>query len=162
MNKKRQIALKYVGLKLSEYDPAMAQAKAVQGEQNYLAWLGSMKVSHLKPDFKATLEALIRKRHGVKPHRCVFYNPTVKQWVTDLLCKYTQEDVLDVFAQASGLSKEAFRKGLFGKNLLTRPLIEDLVDLLEQATGKKLTDVGYKKDEDTYSYLRIAEFFANV
>lgn len=157
----KQSVLNFVGSKLAESDPAMAQAKAMQGDK-YLEWIGKMPLSTLKPALKASVEASVRYRLDLKPHKCAFYAPTINQWITDLLGRYTKDDVLEIFVQASGLNKKAFRTGTFGKNLMTRPLIEDLVEILEQATGRKLDDAGYKKDEDDYPYQRIATCFANV
>ncbi len=159
---KKKLIIKYVGLKMAKLEPIVAEAKHVWDEQNYLNFVESLDV-HKDVDLalKCQIEAVLRKRFNLAAHKCVFYKPTIGQWISDLIGHFTEDDIFCVFSQASGLSLACFKEGTIGSNTLNRPFLEDLVELLEMATGKKLLRYGHLYHlPDSYSYAELAHFFA--
>ena len=159
---KKNLIMKYVAKKLADVNEEAAEMKSVFGDEAYLEIVKGNLVSDLSPKFKADMEAFLRKRFGLKKHDCVFMKPTVAQWIADLTGQFSEEDVCDVFVQRSGITAEVFRTKTYGDNILNRPFLEDIVEMLEAATGKNLTDAGYLTWDDKYAYVDIAKFFAAV
>lgn len=159
---RKNLIIKYVAKKLANVNEEAAEMKRVFGDEAYLEIVRGNLVSDLSPKFKAEMEAFLRKRFGLKEHKCVFTTPTVEQWIADLTGLFSEDDVYDVFVQHSGISDELIRTKTYGDNILNVPFVVDIVDMLEEATGKRLTDKGYLTWDDKYSYAEIAKFFAAV
>lgn len=160
---KKALILKYVAKKLAKSDTTAAEIQRAFGNEAYLEIVKTSLISELPVSFKIKMEDFLRNRFALKKHRCVFYHePTVEQWIADLTGQFSEDEVFAVFEQASGLSAEKFRTMTFKSNLLDRPFLEDIVEMLEDATGKKLIDTDYLLDNDNYPYAAIPKFFATV
>lgn len=160
---KKSLILKYVAHKLAKYDNVAAEMQRAFGKETYLEVVKSSLISELPVSFKIKMEVFLRNRFALKKHRCVFYSePTVEQWIADLTGQFSEDEVFAVFEQASGLSAEKFRTMTFKSNLLDRPFLEDIVEMLEDATGKKLVAADYLTDNDDYPYAAIPAFFATA
>lgn len=158
---KKSLIIKYVAKKLTQVEPALNETQKVFGNIAYLEIVKGSLVSELPPKFKAEIEALLRKRFNLKQHACVFSaEMTVEQWIADITGLFSEEDILAIFSQISGVPVDTFRKAAYGSNILNRPFLEDIVEMLEAATGRKLTDEGYLSYNDMYAYADIAKFFA--
>ena len=159
---KKNLIVKYVAQKLAKTSEAAAEMKRVFGNETYLEIIRTNLISDLPPEFRAEIESMLKKRFGIKPHKCAFMAPTVEQWIADLTGLFSEEDVYNVFAQSSGLAPEKFHNAKYGDNLIDRFFLEDIVEMLEASTGRRLTDVGYLTYNDGYTYAQIAKFFTTV
>ena len=159
---KKNLIIKYMAKKLANANKAAAEMKRVFGDECYLEMLSENLVSDLPPKFKSDMEKFLRKRFGFKKHKCVFMTPTVRQWVADLTGEFSEDDIYGVFVQRSGVSDELIRTKRYADNILNVPFVVDIVDMLEEATGKELKDRGYLTNDDAFAYADIAKFFATV
>ncbi len=147
---------------MAKLEPIVAEAKGALDEGEYIRFLENLDVdANIDSVLKCEIETLLRKRFNLVPHKCVFYKPTIGQWVSDLIGRFSVDDVYCVFTQASGLPLDYFKNGTIGDNFINRPFLEDLTELLEAATGKQLSRCGYLFHlPDSYSYAELAHFFA--
>ncbi|MBR2300306.1 MAG: hypothetical protein IJ870_07050 [Alphaproteobacteria bacterium] len=157
--------VKYIGYKLALNEPLIAEAKKTWQEEEYLRFVAECKaLTELEPAFREEIEATLRKRFGLVAHKCIFYNPSVEQWVADVTGQLTEEDIMDALSQMSGVKKERLEKANIYDNTLFFPFVEDMVELFEGATGKHLLN----KDgrlwhlPETYTYRELAQFFATI
>ena len=159
------LILKYVGNKLAKKEPMIADAKKGWSEEDFLNFIAECKaLREFEPEFRADIEATLRKRFNLPAHKSIFYNPTAEQWIKDITGQLTEDDILDALSQMSGLSRSVFEKARLSDNTLYLPFIEDMVELFEGATGKKMLDEdGHLWDFlEKYSYRELAHFFATA
>ncbi len=158
---KKKLIIKYVGQKMAKLEPIVAEAKQIWDEKKYVEFVESLDAcKDVDLSLKRQIEVILRKRFDLVPHKCVFYKPTIGQWISDLIGRYTTDDILCAFSQASGLPVECFKEGTIG-DILNRPFLEDLVELLEVATGRKLLKYGHLYHlSDSFTYAQLAAFFA--
>ncbi len=161
---KKKLIIKYVGLKLGKFEPIVAEAKSIFSETEYEDFVASINVNkEMDSSLKHEIEAVLRKRFQLGAHKCIFYMPTVGQWIADLIGKLTKDDILEALCQASGMTLNDFKGKTFGSNVLNVPFLEDLIELFEGATGKKLLRYGHLYHlGDSYTYDELAEFFATA
>ena len=132
---KKKLILKYVAHKLAMIDEVAAEAKSSFSSEEYVSIVKGSLASELPPKFRLEIEDIIRKRFSLRRHESLFLKPTVEQWIADLTGQLSVNDVYSVFAQLSGLSADTFRTARYGDNILNRPFLEDIVEMLEAATG---------------------------
>jgi len=160
---KLSLIIKYIGYKLALGEPKLQQAKQDWGEEDYLRLIAQCRAAELDPAFKADIEATLRRRFNLHPHKGIFYDPSVEQWVKDVMGQLSKDDIFDSLCQMSGLKRSDFEKATIGNNVLNLPFLEDLVELFEGSTGKEMLRNGHLWHvSPKFSYDELAEFFATV
>ena len=129
-------------------------------EKEFIEHAMNLQASEMPSSLKVELEIRLRRRFGLKRHKSIFYNPTVRQWLTDLTGTYHPEDILSAFNQATGLKPSLFIEANIGDTIINRLFLIDLVEILEEATGRQLLkDDSLDYLGDSFSYLEMADFF---
>lgn len=107
-------------------------------EQYRLAVLDT-PLTLLNPELVAHFKDVIGRRYQLDPtRRLLFPHPTIRQWLFDLAGEYQPDDIMDYLSQASGAKVSELRTSGIESTLLDRPFVIDLVDHLEEVTGKVL------------------------
>lgn len=107
-------------------------------EQYRLAVLDT-PLALLDPKMVASFKDVIGRRYQLDPtRRLLFPHPTIRQWLFDLAGEYQPDDIMDYLSQASGAKISELRTSGIESTLLDRPFVIDLVDHLEEVTGKVL------------------------
>jgi len=159
----KSLLLKYVAHKLAKLDERTAQVKKKLSEKEYLQMISEIKLFSLDPVFVTEIEATMRKRLKRKLHKCLFCQPTVGQWIADLTGELTVDEILEACSQVSGVDTEELKVSQIRHGSMNCWTFDYLVDLLEDSTGKELSERGwyhYLTPQSTYQEL--ANFFATV
>lgn len=155
---------RYICRKLQKTDEIYAFLAEHVGKQEFFSMVLDTKISDLSPEFLSWHRAVIERKFGLPKRRLLFPRPTVRQWIFDLAGEYQPEDVMDFFVQSSGASKAMLTKNNIESTVIDHPFLIDLVDRLEEATGKVLHDPRERDFPLRYlgnvSYLDLADYFS--
>lgn len=117
------------------YERLFSEGKAEQYRLEVL----DTPLALLDPKMVAHFKDVIGRRYKLEQtRRLLFPRPTIRQWLFDLAGDYQPDDILDYFSQASGAKVSELRTSGIESTLLDRPFVIDLVDHLEEVTGKVL------------------------
>lgn len=143
---------KYICRKLRMTDDLYGIMAERVGKQAFFSAVLDSKIAKLDPEFIKWHQHVIERRYKLNPKRkLLFPKPTVRQWIMDLAGDYQPDDMLEFFAQSSGISVAVLQKANIESTVLDRPFLIDLVDKLEAATGKSLNNM--KENDFPLRYL---------
>jgi hypothetical protein len=156
---------RYFCRKLRKEDNLFAIIATTMDEQKFTFTALNTKMSRLDPEFVKWHKRVIERKFGLNPKRkLLFPDPNVRQWIFDLAGEYQPDDLVDFFAQASGLSVKRLRRATIEDTLIDRPFLIDLVERLEEATGKTLSDPREPEFPLRYlgdvTFVDLAEYFS--
>ncbi len=158
----RKLIYTYVAYKMAFNDKLFAAVKETTSKEHFIETAMEAPLAKISPELRKKLEELFVRRFGLSKHPSIFYKPrTVRQWLHDLFALYTTEDILTALSQHSGMREDLLKRSTIGQ-ILDRPFLIELVEKFEEATGKTLLagdDLSYL-DDDKYTYLQMAQFFA--
>ena len=157
----------YIAKKVAMRYPMFAFAKETMSKESYQSLVLSKKASYFSEEMLNGAKAAIVSRFNIKDHRKIFKNPTLAQWISDVLGNWSQQDIMAFFSERSGFSATKFENSTIGDTVLNRPFLISLVEELEDATGKILCNyaapdmpLAYLGEDTTYG--EIASFFSNT
>ena len=148
---KLELIQAYIAKKVAIRYQEFAFARATMSLADYHALVMNKKAKTFDAEFLENLKNIITHRYKIKEHKTMFKNPTLSQWISDITGTWQQHDVLAFFAERSGISTERLKKSNTGDCTLYRGLFIDLVEELENITGKTLGD--NSDSIDPYAYL---------
>ena len=154
----------YVAKKVTTRHPDLAWARETMSREDYHCMVLGKKVYGFNPKVLMDAQATIVRRFGLKEHNAMFQYPTLRQWISDITCTWSKEDILAYFVERCGLCLQTLQKATIGGNTICRDYLIGLVEDLEDITGKQLGDsniddpLAYLGDNITYD--EIAEFFS--
>ncbi len=158
---KKNLIEKYVGLKVAQSDDFMSQLKETMAPADYIRKVMNLPLNVISSALKNFMEDRICKRYNIQRKSSIYYNPTIGQWLHEILEPYQAADFIEALSQASGLKPALFRKSTIGETVLPRWFLIDQVESFEAATGRLLLkdgDLAYLGED--YSYVELARFFA--
>lgn len=155
----------YVAKKVAMRYPEFKFAQETMAKASYLNMVLNKKANQFDSEMLKSAKAAIMSRYRIKEHPMIFTDPTLRQWISDVLGNYSQQDILNFFAEKSGLNVQRIAKATIGDGIINIPFLETIIEELELVTGKMLLDnedsflypLAYIDDEITYS--EIASFF---
>ena len=156
----------YVAKKVAMRYPEFQFAQETMAKADYLNIVLNKKANQFDAEMLKSAKAAIMSRYRIKEHSAIFKNPTLRQWISDVLGSYSQLDIQNFFAERSGLGVQKISEATIGDGTLDVPFLETLIEELEFATGKVLLD-----DEDVFlsplayldegiTYEEVANFFS--
>lgn len=155
----------YIAKKVAIRYEAFAFAKETMSVADYQNLVLSKKAACFSKEMLKTAKAAIMRRFGIKEHKCLFKDPTLYQWIADVLGIWSKQDILAFFSVRSGFSVANFKDTTIGDTVLNRPFLISLVEELEDATRKRLCNysepympLAYLGEDITYDEL--ASFFS--
>lgn len=154
----------YVAKKVTTRHPNLAYARETMDREEYHCMVLGKKVYGFHPKVLMDVQNTIVRRFGLKEHNAMFQYPTLRQWISDITCTWSKEDILAYFVERSGLCIQTLQKATIGGSTICRDYLIGLVEELEDITGKQLGDgniddpLAYLGDNITYD--EIAEFFS--
>lgn len=132
---------RYLCRKLQRADSLFGMIAESVGKQALFCTALNTKISRLDPEFIKWHRKVIERKFKLNPNRkLLFPAPTLRQWVFDLAGEYQPDDIMDFFSQSSGASIAMLRNSSIDDTVFARPFLIDLVEQLEAATGKELTN----------------------
>ena len=154
---------KYVALKMSQTNAELATAKETMAPSAFLTKAMSMPLSALAPELKCKIESILSKRLSLKPHKRLFFAPTVAQWIADITGLVSAKDVIDAISQMSGLSPDYFKGRSIGDHTLDWVFLIEIIERFEGATGKTvIKDNNLVHLGDDFLYSELAGRLATV
>ena len=145
MNKEMNVVLSesYICRKLrmcnAAFKAAYERLKEEGNVEQYRLAVLDTPLALLDPKMVARFKDVIGRRYQLdSTRRLLFPHPTIRQWLFDLAGEYQPDDIMDYLSQASGAKVSELRTSGIESTLLDRPFVIDLVDHLEEVTGKVL------------------------
>lgn len=156
----------YIAKKVAIRYESFAFAKETMSSEDYQELVLSKKASVFSAEMLKKAKAAIMSRFGIKEHKFLFKDPTLYQWITDVLGSWTLQDIMAFLSARSGFAVDRFEDATIGDTVFNRPFLITLVEELEDATGKVLCNyadpdrpLAYLGEDITYA--EIASFFSN-
>ena len=161
-----ELTQSYIARKVAMRYPEFKFAKETMAKTDYHYMVMNKSAEVFELEMLQNAKATIMRRYRIKEHPMMFKNPTLRQWVTDVLGTYQQHDVLDFLSSRTGLSVKRLAGATIGDGTIDVPYLQTLVEELEQVTGKTLLDnedvflcpLAYLDESITYAEL--ASYFA--
>lgn len=157
----------YVAKKVALRYESFAFAKETMSSEDYQNLVLSKKANVFSVEMLKSAKAAIMSRFNIKEHKMLFKNPTLYQWIKDVLGIWEKQEILAFFSERSGFSVPNFKDSTIGDTVLDRPFLISLVEELEDATGKQLCNLNqpdrpleYLGEDITYE--EIADFFSTT
>ncbi len=155
----------YVAKKVAMRYPEFKFAQETMAKVDYINMVLNKKANQFDAEMLKSAKAAIMSRYRIKEHPMIIKDPTLRQWISDVLGDYSQQDILNFFAERSGLDVQRISKATIGDQIIDIPFLETIIEELELITGKILVDnedgfmcpLACIKDETTYA--EIASFF---
>lgn len=162
----KKIVKRYVAFKLAMQDQALAEARKTMSSDNFLEVVMRQMVSAYPSKVVRFCQEKIMQRYHLKPHKHLFKNPSIAQFISEITGEYTTQDIMMFFRQETGLSVNYLAQATIGGQVITRPALIWMIECLEAATGRQLTmldsDAPLAYLGDSITLFEIAKYFAET
>lgn len=149
----------YIAHKAAKCYESFAFAKATMSSDAYQHLVLSREASEFPEDMLQNAKTVIMNRFNIKEHNALFNNPTLYQWIKDVLGTWTPNDIFDIISEKFHEEIDLFDFVSSESEML------DIIELLEKATGKSLCDIKMLENPMTFlgdiTYNDLAIHFAS-